>query len=203
MASNDDGQCPVCEVDVDDMGDHLVTCRGNRDLIYRHDSLRNIIYSAAQSAALALRKECPSLIPNSNSHPADIFLPCWKQGRPAALDVTVISPVQQLTVDRASVIQGHALSVAEDRKYRSQYDDCLQAGISFITLAMESFGGWSPIAVSIIREMGKLQAHRLGLSPSHTVSHLFQRLSIALWRGNAAMWAARLPILSPTDDGVV
>ena len=69
--------------------------------------------------------------------------------------------------------------------------------------AMESFGGWSPIAVSIIREMGKLQAHRLGLSPSHTVSHLFQRLSIALWRGNAVMWAARLPILSPTDDGVV
>ena len=61
MASNDNGQCPVCEVDVDDRGDHLVTCRGNGYLIYRHDSLRNIIYSAAQSAALAPRKECMPL----------------------------------------------------------------------------------------------------------------------------------------------
>lgn len=203
MSSEDDAQCPVCEVNVDVMGDHLVTCRGNGDLIHRHDSLWNVIHSAAQSAALAPRMECPSLIPNSSSRPADILLPCWKLARPAALDVTVILPVQQLTIVQASVNQGYAFSVAEDRKYRSHYNDCSQAGVLFIPLAMETFGGWSSVAASTIREIGKLQAYRLGLSSSNTISHLFQRLSITLWRGNAAMWAARSPILSPIDDGVV
>ena len=75
------------------MGDHLVTCRGNGDMIRRHDSLRDVIFSAAQSAALALKKEVPSLVPGSSSRSADVFLPCWKRGRSAAFDVTVVSPV--------------------------------------------------------------------------------------------------------------
>ena len=52
---------------------------------------------------------------NSSSRPADVFLPCWKSGRSAALDVIVVSPVQQLTINNAAVTQGHALSVAEER----------------------------------------------------------------------------------------
>ena len=59
---------------------HQVGCRGNWDLIRRHDSLRDILYSAAQSVALAPHKEMPSLIPGSCSRPADIFLPQWEGG---------------------------------------------------------------------------------------------------------------------------
>ena len=54
-------------------------------------------FSAAQSAAFAPRRELPSLIPVSHSRLADVFLPSWKGGRPAALYVTVISTLQQLT----------------------------------------------------------------------------------------------------------
>ena len=68
--------CPVWDTVADCMGDHLVTCRGNGDMIHRHDSLCDVLFSAAQSAALAPKKEAPSLVPGSSNRPADIFLPC-------------------------------------------------------------------------------------------------------------------------------
>ena len=76
----------------------MVSCGGNGDKIHRHNSLRDVMFSVAQSATLSPRKELPSLISGCSSKPADVFLPYWTHGRPAALDVSVISPLQVLTV---------------------------------------------------------------------------------------------------------
>ena len=81
------GRCPVCQVLADPFGDHHVGCGGNGDRIHRHNSIRDAIFSAAQTAALAPRRELPSLIPGSQARPADIFLPCWDRGCPTALDI--------------------------------------------------------------------------------------------------------------------
>ena len=80
--TNKDQKCSLCVGDgiADPMGDHQVGCGGNGDRIHRHDSIRDAVYSAAQSAALAPRKEIPSLIPGSSSRPADIYLPNWERG---------------------------------------------------------------------------------------------------------------------------
>ena len=40
----------------------------------------------------------------SSSRPADILLPTWSRGRPAALDVHIISPLQRQTVTEAASI---------------------------------------------------------------------------------------------------
>ena len=111
--------CSICQGAADPYGDHHVGCGGNGDRIFRHDSIRDAIFSVAQSAALAPRKEAPSLIPSSRSRPADIYLPNWKRGQPAALDVTVISTMQQLTQAGAASTPGYALHVGEERKMRS------------------------------------------------------------------------------------
>ena len=195
--------CPVCQVSTDGFGDHQVSCGGNGDRIYRHDSLRNALFSAAQSAALAPRREVPALIPGANSRPADVYLPCWKRGRPAALDVTVISPLQKLTVKGAATTQGHALDVGEGRKRASHSSSCHSSGISFVPLVVETLGGWSCEAVETIKAIGRLQGQRLGLPSSESTSHIFQQLAIRLWRGNASMWAMRIPVFSPTIDGVM
>ena len=63
--------------------------------------------------ALAPRKVLPALIPGSVSHPADVFLPNWCRGHPAAPDVTVISTMQEHTVTGAATTQGHALRIGE------------------------------------------------------------------------------------------
>ena len=90
----DDTLCLVCGGTFDVNGDHYVTRRGNGDLIRKHDALCDILYTANHSAALASKKEMPSLIPGSLSHPADTFLPCWSRGKPAAFDVSVNLPVK-------------------------------------------------------------------------------------------------------------
>ena len=91
-------QCPVCHMVADPLGDHQVSCGGNGDHIFRHNALCDAVFSAAQSVALAPQKEMPSLIPNSQCRPADVFLPSWKGGHPAALDMTVMSTMQQATI---------------------------------------------------------------------------------------------------------
>ena len=85
--------CPVFQVTADAYGDHQVGCGGNGDRIHRHDSIRDAVFSAAQSADLAPRKEALSVIPDPAAGAADVYLPNWKRGQPAALDIHVISTI--------------------------------------------------------------------------------------------------------------
>ena len=143
--SNGASRCPLCvgEGAADLLEDHQVGCGGNGDCIHRHDSLRDALFSAAQSAALVPRKEVPSLIPGTNSRPADIFLPNWCMGRPAALDVTVISTLQPLTLaGRCCRNSGsRAETVGEERKTAAYNEACLSVGVAFIPLVVETLGG--------------------------------------------------------------
>ena len=102
------------------------------------------------------------MIPDSCSRPADLFLPHW-QGRPAAADVTVISPMQVLTLQGASTSQGLAIVVAEERKKALYSDACRSEDISFLPLAVETLGGWGSEALSFIKHLARLQALRLDL----------------------------------------
>ncbi len=45
--------CLECKATADEYGDHQVGCGGNGDRIYRHNAVRDVLYTAAQSAALA------------------------------------------------------------------------------------------------------------------------------------------------------
>ena len=119
--------CPECGLSADMMGDHQVGCGGNGDRISRHNNIRDVLFSAAQSAALGPRKEAPGIIPNSSARPADILLPNWSRGRQAALDVSVLSPLQQLTLSEAAVTPGHALQVCVRRKLTANLPACRAA----------------------------------------------------------------------------
>ena len=128
---------------MDSYGDHAVGCGGNvdSDRIFQHNAIKDVLFLAAQSAALALRKEVPSLIPGSSSLPADVFLPLLKQGRPAALKcmcMTIISSLQQQTIIGAATTQGYALGVRENRKFTAHQKACSSVGIRFIPIAVET-----------------------------------------------------------------
>ena len=127
----------------------------------------------------------------------------YKRGQPAAIDVTVISTLQQLTLAGAASTPGHALTVAEERKMAANSESCHALGINFIPLAVESLGGWSSKAIDTISSIGKLQGQRLGISPSETTHHLFQHLAIALWKGNATLWIRRQPTRPSSVDGII
>ena len=160
----------------DPFGDHHVGCGGNNDRISRHDSIRDAVFSAAQSAALAPRKEVPCLIPDRQSRPADVFLPHWKRGLPAALDVSVISTLQPRTCQGASETQGFALSVCEERKIAAHAASCRAIGVSFVPLAFESLGGCSKLTAETLAGIGRAVGQRLGIPPPTASRQLFLSL---------------------------
>ncbi len=116
------------------------------------------------------------------------LLPNWTNGHPAALDVHVISPLQSLTLSEAAWIQGHALQVGVQRKLASNLPNCRSMGLTCIPLVAETLGGLADDFVSTIRDIGRSIGLRSGADGDKiTTKHLFGRVSIALWRGNASM----------------
>ena len=150
-------------------------------------------FSAPQSAVLAPGKEVPSLIPGSKNRPADIFLPNWCGGRPAALDITVISTLQPSTLLGAAKGQGHTLQVGEEKKTAAHNKECRSVCVSFIPLVVESLGGWNDDAVVTFKRIGSSLGESTGLPPEEYTHHLFERLSVTPWRGNATQWLNHLP----------
>ena len=52
------------------------------------------------------------LLPGNDRRPADVLIRNWVGGKDAALDVTVVTPLQDATMPAAANTAGHALSHA-------------------------------------------------------------------------------------------
>ena len=108
-----------------------------------------------------------------------MLIPHWAGGRDAALDVTVINPLQKDTVAGAAATPGSALLVAFNRKVRGAEEQCRRQGLAFIPLAAESLGGWHEVAVAEVRKLGSALGWHTGQEEGETTNQLFQRLSIS------------------------
>ena len=168
--------CLECRSTANSMGDHQVGCG-------RNGSRHNVLFSTAQSATLA-----PS------------------QGRP-----TFCSPIgarvglfQQLTLVEAASTPGHALQVGTRRKLASNLSACRAVGAECIPLLAETLGGLSEDSILNIRAIGRAIGLRTSSpDPSISSKHLFGRVAIILWCGNASLRLHRHPTLPPSLDGVV
>ena len=175
-------------------------CGGNGDRGAKHNAIRDVIFAAAQSASLSPSREAAHLVADSAARPADVLLPNWSQGRSAALDVHVISPLQASLVAKAAYSAGQALRDGVDRKLRANLESCRSARMNCIPMVAESLGGLASDFIETIRNIGNSIMLRSGSADA--TKHLFGRISIALWRGNASAWLHRMPPLPPELDGV-
>ena len=104
-------------------------------------------------------------------------------------------------VVRCSHTPGHALQVGVRRKLSAHLSICRSTGTDFIPLVAETLG---EDTIRTVAAIGRAIGHRSGSpDPSSTSKHLFGRLAIALWRGNACLWLHRHPSLLPSLDGIV
>ena len=190
---DDDGPCPACHQASDKYGDHALCCGFWGERITRHNDIRDHIFKMASSAVLNPVKEGRFLLPGNDRRPADVLLPNWAAGLDAALDVTVVNPLQQATVDEAAATPGHSLSFAFERKMRGAADDCERQGVSFIPLAFESLGGWHKVAVREVKKIAQAMARQTGREESEICSHAISRLSLLLMKGNSAILINRIP----------
>ena len=66
-----------------------------------------------------------------------------------------------------------------------------------ICISVESLGAWHKSAIEEVKKLGSSLARHTEEEESASINHLFQRLSIDLMRGNAALFNNR----NPTDEG--
>ncbi len=146
----------------------------------------DIIFNCARKAALSPILEKSNISVSSRSRPADIFLPSWSNGRPSALDITVISSLQKATINVAGSEAGASLAVAENRKLAKHAAPCDEVGITFEPIAVEVIGGWSTRALKSLKRMAHMSGSRnWHLGGNDTEIHFFQQLSVVLQKGNA------------------
>ena len=199
-----EGPCPACRRLSDVLGDHAMSCGTGGERIARHNHLRDAIFALASAAGLAPIKEGRFLLPGDDRRPADVFIPYWAGGLDAALDVTVVNPLQDATLAGASTSPGHALTFAHDRKVRGAEEDCRRQGIAFLPLAVESFGGWHDSAQREVKKVAVALARHTGQEEAEACHHAWSRLGILLQRGNSAILANRVPSHpSPAVDDIV
>ena len=151
------------------------------------------MHSTAANAALAPTKEGRFLLPGEGGRPADVYIPQWSGGKDAAFDVTIINPLQAAQVHGAAATAGHALNEAHRRKLDKSWDACHRQGFDFVPLAAECLGAWHPSAVAHLKKLASILARHTGEEEGTTTQRLFQRLSVSLMRGNAALFNNRSP----------
>ena len=95
---------PYCpDHQLDPLGHHAMTCKVGSDVVLCHNRLRNVFAQFCHRARLGGQLEvghrygAESLL----SRPADILVPNWMIGKPAAFDLTVVSPLNSRTLNEA------------------------------------------------------------------------------------------------------
>ena len=198
------GPCPACQRPSDILGDHALCCSAWGERIARHNLLRDHLHSMAASACLNPVKEGRHLLPGEQRRPADVLIPCWEGGKDAAIDVTVVNPLQQEFVEAAAATAGYALQQAYNRKMAGAAEACASQGLAFLPMAVESFGGWEERAVKQVRKLASALARQSGQEEWEAERHAFTRLSILLQKGNATILANRFRREVPAStDGVM
>ena len=129
----------------------------------------------------------PGLVPNSQSRPADVYIANWIDDRKMAFDVSVVSPVQDAILHRAADMAVAAIEMRKASKNRAHLNDCCAQGITFQPLVVETFGGWDKDAAKYLKDIARLDARRWAKNDAIEIKHFFERLSVALQRGNAAL----------------
>ena len=137
--------CALCpDVALDPLGHHAATCRHGGDVIIHHNKLHDVFLSFCHQAHIAARLEAGSGLTSGldRTRPADVLVRDWAQGKPAAFDITVTSPLTPANLAGASMRVGAAAEAAEKRKHTANDPKCAELGWRCVPLAVETYCNW-------------------------------------------------------------
>ena len=121
----------------------------------------------------------------------------WAKGRSLVWDFTVSDTLSSSHVHQTSQEVAKSAIKAEERKL-SHYKQLATSGFIVMPVAAETLGSWGPMALSFIKDIGSRIKDVTG--DKRATSHLFQRLSICIQRGNAASVMGTIPSGQQLND---
>ena len=128
---------------------------------------------------------------------ADVYLPRWRRGTPAALDFAITSGLRRDLVHSSALDGSAATRTYEDikRSYLNTENLCKEEGTAFIPVVCEADGGgWGPAAQKVWSELAKHKRIISGKQDSIIVTRMLQSLGLILHRENARSILRRSPI---------
>ena len=177
----------VCECQMDIYGDHALCCHNGPSLLFRHNSIRDILSHAARAAGLsAVVTEKKHQVEGSNVKPGDITVQHYHRGfASSAFDVTISHPLQKKYLDIAMAEAGVVANDAHDRKLLKSLEVCQREGIHFVPLAWESTGGATETVHETIRKWTNMESARSGYPAYLIRRNLYAQVSVSLQRSLA------------------
>ena len=160
-------------------------CGSDNHRSSRHNLVRDHIFELCRSAHLNPTKEPNNLISDRNARPADVYIPSWDLSRPAALDVTIVSPVQDHYLSQATEKACVAANAADQEKHNKAFEYCLAANVDFFPLAFEIYGAMTKDAKELIKRVSNRAATARNISRNKAFKEIMQKISLSIAKANA------------------
>ena len=179
---------------LDHFGHHALSCKNGSDVVSRHNRIRDTLFEFCQRAGLGAQLEAGSSLGHEarQTRPADVLIPNWELGKPAAIDLCVTSPLNLDTLQVACVTPSSAAMQAEQRKHHSNDAKCGELSWVCIPLVVVSYGSWGPEAQRSLSRLARRLATRLGQPKSVTTNLIYGRLNLTLIRANSRAILSRV-----------
>ena len=114
---------------------------------------------------------------NSRTRPADILVPNWYCSRPAALYLTVISPLNSIFITK------------EVRKHSENDQKCEELGWICVSLAVEASGAWGMEAQHTFSRLARFRTKQ---TMSRVITGLSGHLNMSLVKANSRAILSRI-----------
>jgi hypothetical protein len=178
-----------CNAKVDEIGTHGLSCFKSSGRFSRHTEINSIINRSLTSIHVNSTLE-PVESCDDGKRPDGMTLVPWIKGQPLVWDVTVVDTLADSYVLKSSEASGSAAEMACKRKH-SKYSSIISSNYVFKGLAFETLGPWCKEAIDFINVIGNRLIAESGDSKSK--KFLFERISLAIQRGNAASIRGTFP----------
>jgi len=181
--------CPIrCGELLDVLGHHQLTCKHGGFVVSRHNRVRDALFSLAAVAGMGPQKEQGAFM-RDRTRPADILVNSWSLGKPAAFDLTFVSPQTQDNLRDAGnkdVVERAALD-----KHLNNDPKCTELGWLCIPLAADTYGQWCEEAHTSFCVIASNLAVSTKVSLSIALTSIYNTLGLVLARQNARSILAR------------
>lgn len=182
--------CPIgdCGTPLDILGHHQLTCSKGGYVVGRHNRLRDAFFKLAQVAGLSPSLE-QGAFDSDRTRPADVLVQSWSLGKPAAFDLTVVSPHVKENMQVAGDID--VVDRAAELKHANNDSKCDALGWLCVPLAVDLYGRWGEEAHSSFSTLAGSLAVTMKLSVSVALNSIYNTLGLTLARQNARALLAR------------
>ena len=175
-------RAPNVHCALDHLGHHAVTCKYGGDVVSRHNRIRDMLVETCHRLHIGVKVEAGNNLSreHSKTHPADILLPNWFLGRTAALDVSITSLLNPVTLLEAAVSATAGAQATEFRIHQANDPKCSELGWVCVPMVVETYGAWGKEATSIISTVASRLATSMCWPKSILLNEIYGRLNLNL-----------------------